>query len=517
MLVSSLALTSLKILGREIEGSEALMSSSGIQMLMTHAGLFQNKFNASSISIEAMKCLVNCLHVNEACRDLFVEMKGIDVTLRFLENDDLSRDALFLGTRFLFLLSGHSARYAADMAKIQGLGEFLVKLVTPFTNHLIAQQPISPGMGNEMSISDEILKVVFNITMIREEGAGGFAGMLGSAKQTDEDKLKKRQEEYDKKVKGIAGFENVLPILVDLITCIPVNEKDPLSPPQSFAINCLLNYPADPHFFLQWLPGPNKDKIPSVLCQILSLSLSLAMPFNPDPAIGLEVRSEPPRAGEPDYSKRKADEVIPPVILVLKELANCHENIRKELRAQLTPEDIDRTKKLDATDTTVARLIKSMSSISLENVKNSVGELLFALFNENASDLTAYIGYGNAAGFLFQRGIMSDPNGGGSRVSEVANESVESYEIYDGPKPQGADSKSKDKAKVKPHINPITGEIMSDEKKANEEWDRLSDAEKEYETHKLMEMLDKLNKSGFIKAVHKDQMSGESTGGGNGH
>ncbi|KAJ3249095.1 hypothetical protein HDU78_007057 [Chytriomyces hyalinus] len=516
------ALQSLKILGREIAGSDSLMSKHGISMLMMHAGLLpapEDGVRASDVNVEAMKCLVNCLHINEACRDTFVEKDGIASTLRLIQVKDQTMDAIFLGARFLFLLSGHSAAYAAEMAKMDTLGALLVKVVTPFTNHLIEQKPVRNGLGNELSIADEILKVVFNITMVREEQAGGgFLGNVGKGKETEAEKMEKRQAEYAKKADGVKGFESFLPVLVDLITCIPVKESDPLSAPHSFAINCLLNFPANPDFFLKWLPGENKDKIPSQLCKVLSCALKLVLPFNQHAIQAsehpLEAVNDPPNdPRQPDYSKRRADETVPPVILVLKELANCHESIRKELRQVLTPEDIDRTKRLDTSNTTVARLIRLMSSISMENVKNSVGELLFALFDEDASKLTSYIGYGNAAGFLFHRGIMADPNAAPGAKESTSDEDGASYEIYDGPKESASASAAKGKGKAKAPINPITGEIMSDEQKTNEEWDRLSEAEKEYETHKLMEMLDKLNKSGFIKAVHKDDLAQQNESG----
>ncbi|KAJ3010796.1 UNVERIFIED_CONTAM: hypothetical protein HDU68_001969 [Siphonaria sp. JEL0065] len=555
--VAVLGFQALKILGREVEGSEKLMSKSGMKMLMTHAGLFSEPESQSPpprISVEAMKCIVNCIHVKEICRDSFVEMSGIDKTLEYLQRDNLSSDAKFLALRFLFLLSGHSSVYAIDMGKRQDLGPLLntrLQIVLPYVNHLIEGKPITPGLGNELNIPDEVLKVVFNVTMVRESEGQGLGGLLGGIAKTEADKAAKREAENNKKIEGVKGFEmyvcvcnfytfhvlnekrnttRFLPILVDLITSIPVNEKDPLSAPHNFAINCLLNFPASPEFFLQWLPGPNKDLIPEQLCKILSSALKLAIPYNPESAIPLETLQDPPKdCKTPDYSKKRADEIIPPVILVLKELANCHPKLREILRGYLTPEDIDRTKKLDTTDTTVARLIRVMTSISLENVKNSVGELLFALFDEDASKLTSYIGYGNAAGFLFQRGIMSDPNGGassGDRPSSSSSDDTihDSYEIYDGPKDSytataanttanratsnSTSTKSKGKGKAQPKLNPITGEIMTNEKQTNEEWDRLSEAEKEFETHKLMEMLEKLNKSGFIKAVHKSELDG---------
>ncbi|KAJ3131110.1 hypothetical protein HK100_006795 [Physocladia obscura] len=553
--VVTMAFQTLKILAREVEGSESLMSKTGIKLLLQHSGILNPEccILKNDAKIEAMKCLVNCLHSNESCRAIFVELDGVDLTVSFLQTDIKSLEARFLAFRFLFLLSGHSSVYAEELFKREGFGAFLEKQLSPLATHLINKKPISGGIGNEITLCDEILKIVFNITMLRDETASGFVGIFGGGGVSKEDRLLQRTEEWKKKEEKVRGFElsvivyfppqkklmqiiRILPILIDLITCVPINENDPLSAPHSFAINCLLNFPASPEFFLQWLPNENKDKIPATLCKFLMISLSLALPYNSNNSPPLDhIENSPADSKVADYSKKRADEIIPPLILVIKELAGSHEIIRHQLREILTPPDIDRTRKLDSTDTVTARLIKLMTSISLENTKNSVGEMLFALFDEDgweifcfcfsinqssASSFTSYIGYGNAAGFLFQRGIMSNPSGTSSDSQRMASSSSftnsestthDEYEIYDGstlPK-NNSESKEKGKEKAKPAINPITGEIIQ-ENQSNEEWDRLSAAEKEYETHKLMEMLDKLNKNGVIKAVRKSDLEGQN-------
>ncbi|KAJ3351178.1 Synembryn-B [Entophlyctis luteolus] len=512
--VAANAFESLKILARETDGCEALMSKPGIEMLMTHIGLRQKiTFPITSRCLEAMKCLVNCLHASEACRNEFVKANGIESIVEFLTNEKLPLDAKFLAFRVLFLLSGHSADHASRMKGLPRFGIFLEQQLVPYANHLMNQSPITNAKWNELSLVDEILKVLFNVTMLREFGGGGLGGILGgkSVPKTKQEKIDIAHKEWSQKEEFVKGYENLLPVLVDMITCIPVAEKDPLSAPHAFCINCLLNYPASPTFFLACLPNDNKDKIPDILCKILSLSLSLALPYDADRNPPLDQIEEAPTDPTiPDYSKKRANEIIPPVMLVLKELARSHDALRKILRDKLAPDDIDRTKKLDSSDTVTSRLIKLLTSVSMENAKEAAGELLFALFDEDASNLTGYVGYGNAAGFLFHRGIMADPNGSVASTSE--NSEATSYDIYDGPtdSDRTQDRKGKSpsvKSSPKKKLNPITGEIQA-ENIVNEEWDRLTEEEKEQEKEKLMEMLDKLNRSGVIRAVHKSELEG---------
>ncbi|KAJ3219419.1 Synembryn-A [Dinochytrium kinnereticum] len=89
------------------------------------------------------------------------------------------------------------------------------------------------------------------------------------------------------------------------------------------------------------------------------------------------------------------------------------------------------------------------------------------------STLVNYVGYGNAAGFLFQKGLLggATPGSGGG----------ENFQAGSGD----------------PNIDPITGEISKQER--NAEWDNLTEEEKEAETTKLIDIFEKLEKTGIIK------------------
>ena len=88
-----------------------------------------------------------------------------------------------------------------------------------------------------------------------------------------------------------------------------------------------------------------------------------------------------------------------------------------------------------------------------------------------ASTLASYVGYGNVAGFLFQKGIMGAPGApsGGSA---------------------GAPAETTDGVP----INPITGVAQKDTTSGPE----MSDEEKEREAEKLFVLFDRLERMGAI-------------------
>ena len=88
-----------------------------------------------------------------------------------------------------------------------------------------------------------------------------------------------------------------------------------------------------------------------------------------------------------------------------------------------------------------------------------------------ASLLASYVGYGNVAGFLFNKGIMSAPPASGG---------------------SGAPSTTADGVP----INPITGTAQKAEPSAPD----MSDEEKEREAEKLFVLFDRLERSGAIPA-----------------
>jgi hypothetical protein len=96
------------------------------------------------------------------------------------------------------------------------------------------------------------------------------------------------------------------------------------------------------------------------------------------------------------------------------------------------------------------------------------------MIHDTASVLTSQVGYGNVAGLLYAKGILSAPTPSAGASSGPASSSS---------------------ATPGPAINPITG-VAFDQKSTLPE---MTEEEKEREAEKLFVLFDRLERSGAIK------------------
>ncbi|KNC97128.1 uncharacterized protein SPPG_07521 [Spizellomyces punctatus DAOM BR117] len=266
----------------------------------------------------------------------------------------------------------------------------------------------APVEGMELMVLNEILKLVFNIS----------------------------DEETD--------CTGLVPPILDLLRSYPL-PTPPLSPPISHAIHTLLHFPTHHDIWF-----PNDDY--TLLRKFVDIL---------EETVGVhgEDAEEEVRVGGV-----LLDESCSPLVLVLVGVARGDVHARAVMRDWIMPNDIDRSQPLDKGTTLTARLIRYMTSITYPNLRQAVSELFFILSNESPETLVSYIGYGPAAGFLYNRGLL--PSGGPAPTED---------------------------------IDPITGEFSA--QKADEEWKAMSEEEREREAEKLFVLLDRLNRTGVIKAV----------------
>lgn len=108
-----------------------------------------------------------------------------------------------------------------------------------------------------------------------------------------------------------------------------------------------------------------------------------------------------------------------------------------------------------------------------------VTDFLFILCKENVSRLIKYTGYGNAAGMLFQRGLLS--GGKTERSSEYSTDEDTDTDDY-----LGSEVDPITGGPQRPRVDPMAG---------------MTEDEKEAEAVKLAAMFEQLNSSGFLKMV----------------
>lgn len=138
-------------------------------------------------------------------------------------------------------------------------------------------------------------------------------------------------------------------------------------------------------------------------------------------------------------------------------------------------------------DSLLGRLVRLLSAVYFPTLRGAAGELLFAICDSDPMTLSSLVGYGNVAGFLFNKGIMSAPGTTSTSNSSSANANASTSDAE--------------------RINPITGTYFSEESSADDE---MTEEEKEREAEKLFVLFDRLERSGIAQnPIRQAQQSGK--------
>lgn len=180
------------------------------------------------------------------------------------------------------------------------------------------------------------------------------------------------------------------------------------------------------------------------------------------------------------------DEVITPLAVLLARLG-ADLGARAEMRRWILPDDLDRKEPLESRGDILGRCMRLMSCVYFPRLKDAIGEWIYVLAGEDGSTLSALIGYGNAAGFLFNKGILSAPP----------------------PPPTASTSSGGASISLPDNVNPITGTIN---RQVEDDGPEMTEEEKEREAEKLFVLFDRLEKSGMVqnpvrKAIQEGKLS----------
>ncbi|XP_058502598.1 synembryn-A isoform X2 [Solea solea] len=200
----------------------------------------------------------------------------------------------------------------------------------------------------------------------------------------------------------------------------------------------------------------------------------------------------------------KLKETLLPSLNLLTESSRIHRETRKFLRSKVRGKPIMKTRRMRTVGDLMApvmcvqvlpplrdvknrpevgsamrnKLVRLMTHIDTD-VKNCAAEFLFVLCKESVSRFIKYTGYGNAAGLLVARGLLSGGRDAG---------------IYSGDE----DSETEEYKEAKAQINPITGVVEEEQPNPME---GMTEEQKEYEAMKLLNMFDKLSRINVIKPM----------------
>ncbi|CUA77175.1 Synembryn-A [Rhizoctonia solani] len=475
----ALALGAVKSLGRIESGSRVVASKENMSRILDVAkDLSASNAEASK---QAMRCIANAILLVPAGRDTLVDLDGDEFCTRVYINEGSSPEYIFLASRLLFFM-------------VHTDGPFISRVIRQHRlPTLLGQQIESLGQSDTPFAKDalnDLLKLHFSAVSKYSKlvGHGSGSGLVLG--------------EYWDDI-----FEPTASPLIKLFHTLPSSPSDPLAGPLTYVIHALINVPVAPFAHL-WFPQspkpsrssssgtqsprPSLDKAGSPVegsgsGSPLSRALNLlnrkssAGRKSPTPtgnsalralsilqsilALHLPGNSDPDDSAVRSASKAKGvslDEFASPVAALLTRLVGGDEGARAKVAAVVLPPDMDRSSALEKRDDFLGRCLRLMASVYYPTLKDTVGELLFVLCGSDGQALSAAIGYGNAAGYLYNKGIMAPP-----------------------PASSAGDD-----------VNPITG---TRETPSGPSLSEMTDEEKQREAEKLFVLFDRMERMGMAK------------------
>ncbi|KAI9507180.1 guanine nucleotide exchange factor, partial [Russula earlei] len=445
-------------------------------------------------------------------------VNGGEYAVLLLEKSS-SPDVVFIASRILFLATASSLTSGSFIISIverkpSVRTHSLVDIIGLRLESLIAALLSGTRMAREAIV--DLLKFAFNI-LTHYPKLVDCEKVVESGSSNEGPKV--MGEYWSDRLDGL------LPPLLRAFNSLPPSPLSPLAPPLNHVIHALLSIPFTRNLQSVWLPPstPGRhssppsssaspvsstgrslasdssrdtsrphgafDRAKSMLTagrRSLSRSSSPARPPSPPNhdtllhAYGLlEVALSHyfPGTTEPDDASVRAsakaesestlDELLAPLVMLIYKLVTGDNGARERLREWLLPVNLDRTVVLESRADTLGRLLRLLTSVYHPRLNVTSGELLYAVCDHDATVLISQVGYGNVAGFLFNKGIVTGPPSSGEA-------------------PGPADPSG-------PQINPITGAIEEERPEIE-----MTEEEREREAERLFVLFDRLERTGAV-------------------
>ncbi|KAH9482875.1 Synembryn [Psilocybe cubensis] len=524
---ATLALLSVKTLGKDPSGSAYIAQASVLSTLLGLATTFiKDDPDAAS---EALRCIANALLLIEQARSTFIsdEVNGGDTCILMLEKSS-SADHIFILSRILFLSTAAGPSYLETIVDTKHHGRTIVEILSSKLDFLSTANRNGTPSAKEATI--DLLKFIFNI-------------LLHYPKLTEEEP-QHTLPNGEEKIMGdfwSSKLDGLLPPLLRIFNTLPPTSPAPITAPLTHVIHSLITIPVNNSLKPIWLgtsppsgrnstssspkiktpsesvPGSRSDSPtqtptspkPSTLDRALSVIAagrrSLSRTPSPSTQVPFDVLQRAydlfeqglsyyfPDSVDPDdadlrkrakaESQDTVEDILSPIVVLITRLCMADEGTRVRVRQWLVPDDLDRSSPLEQRPDTLGRCLRILSCVYHARLKDSVGEMMYAMADSDASVLSALVGYGNVAGFLFNKGVLSAPPASSS--SSSAPQTTASGE----------------------QINPITGTTLQPKSDLPE----MTEEEKEREMEKLFVLFDRLEKNGALppdqnpirKAIHE--------------
>uniref|UniRef100_A0A1A7XUD8 Synembryn n=1 Tax=Iconisemion striatum TaxID=60296 RepID=A0A1A7XUD8_9TELE len=401
------------------------------------------------VIVEALKSICNILLHNEMGQVRAAELqfiKGVAERLKQCYNPTWSHEVHFFDLRLTFLLTALRldvrAQLAQELHGIRLLGnqlDAILGLCWPETLETArarfegsAPEELPPLSREQTELAVEILKILFNITFATN-------------------KCKVGEEEAEE-------YRHLGAILRHCLLSHSDGEER-TEEFHSHTVNLLGNLPLP---CLDVLLMPKVQQGSTEYMGVNMDAVNMLLEF-------METRLD---------RRHKLKETLLPSLSLLTESARIHRETRKFLRSKVLPPLRDVKSRPEVGNALRNKIVRLMTHIDTD-VKDCAAEFLFVLCKESVPRFIKYTGYGNAAGLMAARGLLT-----GGRDSGIYSEDEE--------------SETEEYKEAKAHINPITGVVQDEQPNPME---GMTEEQKEYEAMKLINMFDKLSRTNVIRPM----------------
>ncbi|KAI9489414.1 guanine nucleotide exchange factor [Zychaea mexicana] len=171
-------------------------------------------------SREALKCLSNCLLLQDHTKDFFVKHDGVPACFHLLKSSTLSTESQFLTCRILFFMTVSNPDVVQQLIRLD-IPSVLQNVLVSNVAKLLANEP-QVGLINNASVTNEALKLLFNLMLV------DLRAHVGEEEGAEEVGMK---------------FICCLPPMLDITFNMPLAQPMPLVPPYTHALHALMQYP----------------------------------------------------------------------------------------------------------------------------------------------------------------------------------------------------------------------------------------------------------------------------------
>ncbi|KAI9251607.1 guanine nucleotide exchange factor [Sporodiniella umbellata] len=282
-----------------------------MQLLIKFAGLQTDQVTDTPISREALKCIVNSIHLVPRLK------KHIEPCIHFLSSSlcaEISQEMQFLLCRALFLLTVYRddlVVYLISSGAANGIEKVLRENVSAL---ILDKNPVLEPVSviNPSSTTCEALKLLFNVMLVDSRNRS----------------CNNSSAEH---------FKGCLVPIFSILFEIPLADPQPMVPPHSQAVHALMQFPSETVASVwksqkEWLS--RMCNTPEKECVLISDTFTTIL----DKSIHNLIPS-----GDPDYDtsndSQQTDAILSPLLLVIRNLVEKNSALRKKMSKQMLPSE----------------------------------------------------------------------------------------------------------------------------------------------------------------------------------